>query len=93
VTLLLGMVVVTAAIGIALAAQGSAGVGMMAFAALAVLIAALVRCWWVAGRSLLSAKDLLRAPAYALWKLPVYLRFVTRRQTDWVRTDRHDPRH
>jgi cellulose synthase/poly-beta-1,6-N-acetylglucosamine synthase-like glycosyltransferase len=92
VTLLLGLVVVAALIGVPVAIWASAVVGLMALGALAVLIVALVRCWWVAGRSLLSANDLLRAPAYALWKLPVYLRFITRRQTDWVRTDRHDPR-
>jgi cellulose synthase/poly-beta-1,6-N-acetylglucosamine synthase-like glycosyltransferase len=92
ITLLLGLAVVTAAVGVPVAIWDSAVVGLMALGALAVLIVALARCWWVAGRSLLSVNDLLRAPAYAFWKLPLYLRYITRRQTDWVRTDRHDPR-
>jgi cellulose synthase/poly-beta-1,6-N-acetylglucosamine synthase-like glycosyltransferase len=92
VTLLLGLVSVAAAIGVPVAIWASASIGLMALGALAVLILALIRCWWVAGRTLLTVNDLLRAPAYALCKLPVYLRFITRRQTDWVRTDRDDPR-
>jgi cellulose synthase/poly-beta-1,6-N-acetylglucosamine synthase-like glycosyltransferase len=40
---------------------------------------------------LIGLADLLRAPCYALAKLPMYLRFVWARQVDWVRTKRDLP--
>ena len=89
-TLLLGLVVLSLVAAAILWTLGwSAPLGW-AGASLAALIAALVRAWWLVGRPLLSARDLLRAPAYALWKVPIYLKFVTQRQKEWVRTDRHD---
>ena len=48
----------------------------------------LLIAWWREARALLPARDLLRAPLYLLWKLPLYLTFFTRRQTDWNRTRR-----
>jgi hypothetical protein len=35
-----------------------------------------------------SLKELLSVPFYVLAKVPVYLGFWTRRQKEWVRTDR-----
>jgi hypothetical protein len=32
--------------------------------------------------------DLARVPLYVLWKLPIYLRFVTARESRWIRTRR-----
>ncbi len=43
------------------------------------------------GRDVISVSALLLAPAYALWKLPIYLRFITQPEQDWVRADRSDP--
>jgi cellulose synthase/poly-beta-1,6-N-acetylglucosamine synthase-like glycosyltransferase len=37
-----------------------------------------------------SARDLLAVPGYVLGKLPIYGRFLRRRQLDWVRTKRGD---
>lgn len=44
--------------------------------------------WWRYGRHLLSARELLVTPLYALWKLPVYLAYALRRRSGWVRTRR-----
>ncbi len=37
---------------------------------------------------LIGLGELLKAPVYVLAKLPIYLSFVVRRQTEWVRTKR-----
>lgn len=55
---------------------------------LALVALALLAAWWREARTLLPARDLLRAPLYLFWKLPVYLAFFTRRQTGWNRTGR-----
>jgi cellulose synthase/poly-beta-1,6-N-acetylglucosamine synthase-like glycosyltransferase len=44
--------------------------------------------WAAFGRAVLPPAALLAAPAYALAKLPMYLRFLVRRQRTWVRTPR-----
>jgi cellulose synthase/poly-beta-1,6-N-acetylglucosamine synthase-like glycosyltransferase len=53
--------------------------------AIAVLVA-----WLRFGRAILSWRELAYAPMYALIKIPLYLKFVIRRQVKWVRSDR-DP--
>ena len=90
VTLLLGAVLLTVVIGAALLPVASALPAWIASACLTLMLAALVRAWWLVGRDLLSVSDLLRAPAHALLKFPLYLKFITNRQKDWVRTERHD---
>jgi len=50
---------------------------------LAVLLA-----WLRRGRDLIGFTELLSIPLYVLAKVPIYLRFVIRRQKEWVRTDR-----
>jgi cellulose synthase/poly-beta-1,6-N-acetylglucosamine synthase-like glycosyltransferase len=44
--------------------------------------------WARGGRRQMSAAMLLCAPLYILWKLPVYLAAVVRRENRWVRTRR-----
>ncbi|MCK9685863.1 glycosyltransferase family 2 protein [Scleromatobacter humisilvae] len=44
--------------------------------------------WLVRGRDLVRFTELLSVPWYIAAKLPVYLRFIVRRQRAWVRTDR-----
>lgn len=51
-------------------------------------LAGLGYAWWVHGRSVLTLRDLLAVPGYFLWKLPLILQFVTRRQRAWTRTER-----
>jgi cellulose synthase/poly-beta-1,6-N-acetylglucosamine synthase-like glycosyltransferase len=44
--------------------------------------------WWRFGRHLLSGGELLTAPLYAAWKLPVYLAYALKKRSGWVRTKR-----
>jgi hypothetical protein len=64
------------------AAMALAGALNLAFAA-TVLVA-----WCAFGRDLVTAAELVTAPLYAVRKLTIYARFVTRRQRHWVRTGR-----
>lgn len=68
------------------------GVSIMplCLSATAVLVFALsVAVAWAGwGRSVLSFSDLVAVPFYVLGKIPLYLKFWTRRQKEWVRTDR-----
>jgi len=50
--------------------------------------AAVLLAWWVRGRDLVRLFELLSIPVYIAAKLPVYVRFVVRRERRWVRTDR-----
>jgi len=49
---------------------------------------AVLLAWWVRGRDLVRLFELLSIPVYIAAKLPVYVRFVVRRERRWVRTDR-----
>ncbi len=51
---------------------------------------AILTAWAMFGRTLLPAKLLVTIPLYILWKVPLYIGFLLRRQTKWVRTSR-DP--
>ena len=55
---------------------------------LALLTSAVLAAWWRHGRSTLALGELLQAPAYMLAKIPVYLRYLVARQSEWVRTRR-----
>jgi len=44
--------------------------------------------WFRFGRHLLSARELLGTPLYALWKVPVYLAYFLKKRSGWVRTRR-----
>ena len=54
----------------------------------ALLPLTLLATWAIHGRDLLPVTRLLAVAAYVLAKLPIYLRFLGRRQRDWIRTDR-----
>ena len=56
--------------------------------ALLCALALIVACWFTGGRTYLTAGAALRAPLYVLWKLPIYLRFLRNRSTQWTRTPR-----
>jgi cellulose synthase/poly-beta-1,6-N-acetylglucosamine synthase-like glycosyltransferase len=68
------------------------GAGSTALALASVLLCvffgAVLLGWAVRGRDLVRLTELLAVPWYILAKLPLYLRFIVRRQKDWVRTDR-----
>ena len=44
--------------------------------------------WFYFGRQLLSARELLATPLYALWKLPVYVAYFLKKRSGWTRTKR-----
>ena len=61
--------------------------GVASLASLAFFMA-IALTWWCFGRHLLSARELLMTPFYALWKIPVYLAFFLKKRSAWVRTKR-----
>ena len=44
--------------------------------------------WFRFGRHLLSVRELLSTPFYAVWKIPVYLAYFLKKRSGWVRTKR-----
>ena len=44
--------------------------------------------WHRFGRSLLPSQNWKEIPSYLLWKAPIYLKFMTRPQTRWLKTER-----
>lgn len=54
------------------------------------IISSILAAWSKFGRSYLPAMTLLAVPFYVFWKIPLYLAFLIKPQTKWVRTDR-DP--
>jgi hypothetical protein len=82
----------TALAGAGLATTVCGGSPWLVFAAIAPLglfTVAIVLAWLRHGRSIVSGRDLLSTPAYALTKLPTLWRFVTKRQMIWVRAERN----
>lgn len=66
----------------------SAAPWLIATLALGSLAGAVFCAWHRHGRARLKARTLLAAPFYAVRKLPLYLAFWTRREQEWVRTER-----
>lgn len=52
------------------------------------LLSAITRAWRGWGREVMAGRELLMVPLFILAKVPIYLGFVLRRQTRWIRTDR-----
>ena len=52
------------------------------------LAISVLSAWAVFGRGKLPLAPLLTVPFYILWKIPIYLNFIVRRQKSWVRTER-----
>ena len=52
------------------------------------LLLAVMSAWVKFAQTDISLKTLLGVPAYVLWKLPVYLKFIKAPETEWVRTNR-----
>lgn len=44
--------------------------------------------WYRFGRDQISGKALLTAPLYILWKIPMYIAFIVKPESQWVRTQR-----
>ena len=52
------------------------------------ILVSIVSAWAKFGRTDISGTTLLSVPFYILWKIPLYLGFILKRQTKWVRTER-----
>jgi glycosyltransferase involved in cell wall biosynthesis len=61
--------------------------------ALLLLAVGISLAWRKYGRHILSLGDLARTLMYALWKIPLYARFLGRRQSEWVRSKRDKDSH
>lgn len=90
----LAMLITFSVVGLCLLAllfwvgSGSAQPLLMLLGSLVLLTFALLMSWWKEGRDVITGRSLLMIPFYVLWKLPIYLRFFTARQTGWNRTQR-----
>ena len=58
--------------------------------AMAMLAASLAVAWRQFGRKAVSLRELGTVPLYVLGKVPMYVRMLWKRQTEWVRTKRDD---
>ena len=62
----------------------------VALLAIGALATAVLAAWVRFGRQYLSLADLARAPLYVFGKVPMYLKFLVRRQVEWVRSKRDE---
>jgi cellulose synthase/poly-beta-1,6-N-acetylglucosamine synthase-like glycosyltransferase len=86
--LMLLLVAVFAASALFLVIANAALPLALATVALIMSATAVLLAWSRYGRSVISFVDIARAPFYALWKVPLYLRFLGGKQQEWVRTRR-----
>jgi cellulose synthase/poly-beta-1,6-N-acetylglucosamine synthase-like glycosyltransferase len=56
--------------------------------ALAMVGLAVFSAWFKFGRHIISFAGLAKIPVYLAWKIPVYLKFLFKRQQSWVKTKR-----
>lgn len=79
------------ALGLATFAVGAGAVPLtFASLALGLVTSGVTRAWHHHGRAILSGSDLCGIPAYALAKLPMYLRALSGRESRWARAERDD---
>jgi cellulose synthase/poly-beta-1,6-N-acetylglucosamine synthase-like glycosyltransferase len=87
--LLMSLALLALAASALLALAGATAGPALLLAALLALTALLLGLAWARdGHATVSAATLGRIPLYILWKIPVYLRLVRKRETEWVRTRR-----
>lgn len=67
---------------------GDARPWLLAFIDLGLVGGAVLLAWLRFGRKIISLPSLAYAPFYALSKIPLYLKFLFRRQAEWVRSRR-----
>ncbi|NMM27759.1 MAG: glycosyltransferase [Glaciimonas sp.] len=86
------VVLIFGLVGMALLAlTGNALPWSLALISPAILGLAVLLAWGRFGRSILTFRNLAYAPIYALSKIPLYLKFLVRRQVEWVRSHRDKP--
>jgi cellulose synthase/poly-beta-1,6-N-acetylglucosamine synthase-like glycosyltransferase len=76
------------AVGAVAWAFGATRVVDVSVALTVVFAAAVMLAWAIRGRDLIRFTELLSVPIYVAAKVPIYVRFLFRRQKQWVRTDR-----
>lgn len=54
-----------------------------------VLMFTILLTWFCHAQHILSAKALLHIPIYMFSKIAIYIAYIVRKQTKWIRTDRH----
>ena len=84
----MNLIVLGVATGLALAASGGWGAIILQSAVLAAAGIAVLVAWWREGRSFVSFRTLAMIPFYIVWKLPLYLGLRLKGQRDWLRTGR-----
>ena len=57
-------------------------------ASFACFAVSILLAWFFFARHLLSARELITTPLYALWKFPIYLAFFLKKRSGWVRARR-----
>lgn len=77
-----------AALGAAALLGASAAPAIALGLALAAAMVATLAAWGIEGRGTLTARALLMAPLYVLWKIPMYLKFLRGAPPKWMRTRR-----
>lgn len=80
-----GVLVLVAALALG---GGSAFPPLVLGALVGVALVLVMIAWFAGGRAYLRAGALLRAPLYLLWKIPVYIGFLRKREQGWTRTPR-----
>lgn len=55
---------------------------------LVLVITAVILAWCKFGRNIVKFSELMTVPIYVLAKIPLYIKFLFRRQSDWVRSKR-----
>jgi hypothetical protein len=87
--LLVLMVLVLAVIAVAVIAMTGLWLPWLsAIGLLLVLGFAVLAAWFKFGKNILSFSSLAYAPLYMLAKIPLYMRFLVKRQVEWVRSKR-----
>ena len=86
-------------IGIAFLNLGALSVGLVnplsfifSFLAGLPIVLGVWMAWHRFGRTLLPSQHWKEIPSYLLWKAPIYLKFMTRPQTRWLKTERDGER-
>lgn len=79
-----GMAVLSGATLLGATAGGAIALGLGGL----LMTLAIVLSWAVFARKMIPASTLLSIPFYLLWKIPLYVGFLFKRQTRWIRTER-----
>ena len=86
--LLWGFVAVGVAAGVLAKTGAPVWPALVAISGVSMMAVSVGACWLSFGRQSRSLLEMLLAPCYAITKLPIYLRFLFARQTEWIRAER-----